>query len=443
MKNKGITLIALIITIIILLILAGTTISMLTGENGILNRAENSKEKTVIREEKEQISLAWSVVKIDKLGGIVTAEELEKELNKKATVKEEDSKFKITFKETGNIHYIDAEGKYISTGEGEDEYDLLANKVEVGDYVAYDATDNYNYKSTVGTGTSHGNGYADQTFTSSSDVKWKVLSKDTKSGEVVLISETGIGNVTGASDGTSLMIKGVIGYLYAEQEINNICAIYGHGVGADTSKTFTYKIGDTAEGLKSGTITGSGARSLNIDDIDEITGFDTSNDSNYYYGRTSTLTNRYFPTLTTSSGITSSKIFRTYTETSYYGTKEVTDGSSTTYKSLDGYELNSFLNETDDIYKVLNCSGSVCWLASRFDAFTGYNGKELYDNQYRMGAFLLSGNKVMSFAFGGDDGQGGFGETNMQFSHRPIVYLKSTVQTSGQDSTGAWKIIDK
>ena len=46
-KNvKGITLIALVITIVILLVLAGITISTLTGENGLLNKAETAKETT-------------------------------------------------------------------------------------------------------------------------------------------------------------------------------------------------------------------------------------------------------------------------------------------------------------------------------------------------------------------------------------------------------------
>lgn len=45
-KTKGITLIALVITIIVLLILAGVTISTLTGENGILTRAQMAKEDT-------------------------------------------------------------------------------------------------------------------------------------------------------------------------------------------------------------------------------------------------------------------------------------------------------------------------------------------------------------------------------------------------------------
>ena len=42
--NKGITLIALVITIIVLLILAGVSIAMLTGENGILTQAQRAKE---------------------------------------------------------------------------------------------------------------------------------------------------------------------------------------------------------------------------------------------------------------------------------------------------------------------------------------------------------------------------------------------------------------
>ena len=47
LKNmKGITLIALVITIIVLLILAGVSIAMLTGENGIITQAQKAKENT-------------------------------------------------------------------------------------------------------------------------------------------------------------------------------------------------------------------------------------------------------------------------------------------------------------------------------------------------------------------------------------------------------------
>ena len=43
-RERGITLIALVITIIVLLILAGVSISMLTGENGIITQAQTAKE---------------------------------------------------------------------------------------------------------------------------------------------------------------------------------------------------------------------------------------------------------------------------------------------------------------------------------------------------------------------------------------------------------------
>ena len=57
-KNRGITLIALVVTIVVLLILAGISISMLTGQNGILNRAAEAKEKTEISNKEEQRKLA-------------------------------------------------------------------------------------------------------------------------------------------------------------------------------------------------------------------------------------------------------------------------------------------------------------------------------------------------------------------------------------------------
>ena len=56
-KDKGITLIALVVTIIVLLILAGISISMLTGQNGILNRAGEAKESTQQTQEDEQTAI--------------------------------------------------------------------------------------------------------------------------------------------------------------------------------------------------------------------------------------------------------------------------------------------------------------------------------------------------------------------------------------------------
>ena len=57
-NNKGITLIALVITIIVLLILAGVSIAMLTGENGILNQATDARDDTEAAEIREKVEMA-------------------------------------------------------------------------------------------------------------------------------------------------------------------------------------------------------------------------------------------------------------------------------------------------------------------------------------------------------------------------------------------------
>ena len=57
-KNKGITLIALVITIIVLLILAAISIATLTGNNGILTRAKDAKETNEYKAAEEKVKLS-------------------------------------------------------------------------------------------------------------------------------------------------------------------------------------------------------------------------------------------------------------------------------------------------------------------------------------------------------------------------------------------------
>ena len=68
-KEKGITLIALVITIIVLLILAGVSIAMLTGENGILTQAQRAKTETENAAKQEEEDLA-------KLEAIINGQEV-------------------------------------------------------------------------------------------------------------------------------------------------------------------------------------------------------------------------------------------------------------------------------------------------------------------------------------------------------------------------------
>lgn len=66
MRNqKGITLIALVITIIVLLILAGVAIAMLTGDNGIITNAQKSRSNTTYRTADEQMRLAYMAVRTE------------------------------------------------------------------------------------------------------------------------------------------------------------------------------------------------------------------------------------------------------------------------------------------------------------------------------------------------------------------------------------------
>ena len=66
-EEKGITLIVLVITIIVLLILAGVSIAMLTGNNGILAQANNAKIMNNLSKVDESIKLYKSNKKIEKV----------------------------------------------------------------------------------------------------------------------------------------------------------------------------------------------------------------------------------------------------------------------------------------------------------------------------------------------------------------------------------------
>lgn len=64
-KYRGITLIALVITIIVLLILAGVSLSLIAGEQGILERAETSVQKYGKAAAKEQAELLISDYQVE------------------------------------------------------------------------------------------------------------------------------------------------------------------------------------------------------------------------------------------------------------------------------------------------------------------------------------------------------------------------------------------
>lgn len=127
-SNLGITLIALVISIIVLLILAGVSIATLTGENGILTQANKAKVENEIATEKEQIKLAFSAVIQGKIANNdstnITSKEFEEELKKlepNVEVREEEENLKIKYLESKREYKITQKGEFLDEIENPEE----------------------------------------------------------------------------------------------------------------------------------------------------------------------------------------------------------------------------------------------------------------------------------------------------------------------------------
>ena len=117
LKNtNGITLVALVITIVVLLILVGISIAAI--HNGVIEKAIDVKEKTVIAREKEAINIAWGTLKTDEIAnGIeITAISFQEVLNNGGNntvvseIESEEKAFSIYFTDTFHTYHIDSDG---------------------------------------------------------------------------------------------------------------------------------------------------------------------------------------------------------------------------------------------------------------------------------------------------------------------------------------------
>lgn len=140
-----------------------------------------------------------------------------------------------------------------------------AHVLQVGDYVNYDPTNGgkitTTYTSPIGTyhvdqaaaiaDTSEnmieGNGYGNQTFSVSANTNgWRILGIDEQTNEILLVSTDAVKT----TEDQYFYLKGQTAAEWGEKELNDICTIYGKGKGA------------------------SGARSITVEDINKITGYD-------------------------------------------------------------------------------------------------------------------------------------------------------------------------
>ena len=115
--KKAITLIALVITIIVLLILAGISISMLSGNNGILIKTTEAREQTIISQEKEEIGLAYSSLVGDNVvkGTEITDRLFKDEINKNrgandVSIDSDSEDYIVYYENTGHTYLVDKYG---------------------------------------------------------------------------------------------------------------------------------------------------------------------------------------------------------------------------------------------------------------------------------------------------------------------------------------------
>ena len=417
-EAKGITLIALVITIIVLLILAGVTIATLTGDNGILKQADKAKTETTMGEEKEAIGLAYNGAKTEKLGGVITAGDLNTQFTKngtKATASGEGT-IKVDF-ETGRSYTLDDHGKI-------EEWIDIAKYVKVGDYVDYNPTittkdgttpvetSKLSYSSPIGTATEHGNGNSVQNFTATEKTRWRVLSIE--NGVVELISE----NVIKTSDtNANFILKGARGYLYAERELNEVCKIFGYGYGADTTKGGSYTTGGPIDTQITGKIEETGARSITIEDINKkagITEADYTTLISSYGSITNPTSNVYYPTVN----------------------GDATTGTSTSagVKNLKYtyYSFNKSKIENTDIQNML-FNGNY-WLASRCVNTISNNAGFLVRRVYGDVTDALTLCYGVSYGF--------YVDAYSDVAVRPVVTLKSDIidVNTNYSTEGEWKL---
>lgn len=133
-EQKGITLIALIVTIIVLLILAGISIGAITGDNGIINQSKDAKDDTQYAQWEEQIDVA--ILDAENKHKDATMDDVIDELIDKKII-DDDSQVD---KETGTV--TTNEPSYVFEDKLKDYIEVFtADKLKAGEYVYYeDAT---------------------------------------------------------------------------------------------------------------------------------------------------------------------------------------------------------------------------------------------------------------------------------------------------------------
>ena len=119
LNQRGITLIALVITIIVLLILAGVSIAMLTGQNGILTQAQKAKTTTDNKSAEEKVKLAVMAARSQSETGALEADKLVTEVTTNYGGQAETTAggFPVTVTIDGKSFTVSSTGEVTATGD--------------------------------------------------------------------------------------------------------------------------------------------------------------------------------------------------------------------------------------------------------------------------------------------------------------------------------------
>lgn len=114
-NNKGVTIVSLVITIIILLILSAITLTLFSSDNGLISKAKIAKENTEINDEEEVLRIAAIKTMEKNIYGEIDKEELQQELEKnigkdKAELEQDNNIFIVYIKDVERYYEIDADG---------------------------------------------------------------------------------------------------------------------------------------------------------------------------------------------------------------------------------------------------------------------------------------------------------------------------------------------
>ena len=390
LNNKGITLIALVITIIVLLILAGVTIATLTGENGILTRASDAKVETrgaTVEEEKE----LWRTNKIANKysnGNIETLAQLLERLGpdgSKLLTEDEIEEIKETGQVTIGSRTIEFGTDAVTIGEIYSD-DMIGQKM---------------------------------TYTSNGQSEWIIFGKD-NNGNILLTTEEPIEESFYYRSGGERWLK-------YEDELNEACSVYGTTI---KDKEIT-------------------SRSITMDDINYVTGFDVDKLTfdTYTFGTEQDYANKkvdyYFPSLDAedmnywkkASKPEEAKTFQNNWYAYWYNTSE----EKVTYHDAntpDDEDATSLIKNSDNLKYVWGEEMEWEYLVASRAIQVENNGCYFFPALVSYGGVWLDGYDSMA-----KSNSTTYDDYDIEYDYgmRPIAVLPSDLEVE-EDENGVWDI---